>query len=192
MAEPAAIHRAATYDDLCRVAPEKVAEILGGELIVNPRPGGPHAAGTSRLSQDVSPFDRKPGGPSGPGGWIILYEPELHLGGDVLVPDLAGWRRERMPAIPRSAYFTLAPDWVCESLSPGTRRIDRVVKMPIYARERVGFCWLQDPEARTVEVFRLEGPSWTLVGTWAAEGKARLPPFEAIEMEIGRWWEDVE
>ena len=124
----------ATYEDVLNAPENKVAEILDGELFLSPRPAPRHAAAASSLGGRVGgPFD---GGIGGPGGWWILDEPELHFGEHVLVPDLAGWRRERMPAIPDVAFFTLAPDWVCEVLSPSTARIDRGEKLPIYARGR--------------------------------------------------------
>jgi Uma2 family endonuclease len=133
-----------------------------------------------------NPFDR---GRGGPGGWIILDEPELHLAADVLVPDLAGWKRERMPELPHTPAFTLAPDWVCEVLSPSTASIDRTVKRPIYAREGVRHLWLVEPLERTVEVFRLEKEAWMLVGAWRDDDHARLHPFEAVELEVGALWE---
>src|SRR5215475_12407465 len=128
--------RRATYADLIAVPEHLIAEIIDGELITGPRPAPPHALACSAIGSVL--FDRfngPPGGAPGPGGWWILYEPELHFGDDVLVPDLAGWRRERMPALPDLAYFELAPDWACEVVSPHSGRLDRVRKMPIYARE---------------------------------------------------------
>ena len=134
---------------------------------------------------------RRPGGPGGPGGWWILYEPELHLGADVLVPDLAGWRHERMPAIPNAPYVELAPDWVCEVLSPTTGRIDRIRKMPIYAREQVAHLWLVDPGLRTLEIYRLEAQRWVVVATHGGDEVVRAEPFDAVEIDLGRWWAGV-
>jgi len=176
------------YEDLLQVPDILIAEIVDGELITSPRPAFPHARATSAIGQDLSPFDRRPGGPSGPGGWWILFEPELHLGADVLVPDLAGWRQERMPNLENVAYCELAPDWVCEVVSPGTMRIDRVRKMPIYVREQVGYLWLVDPLARILEVYRLEGQRWIVVGTHGGAERVRAEPFEAIEPDMSRWW----
>lgn len=181
--------RPATYEDLCRVPPEKVAEILSGELIVSPRPAAPHALATSALSGDLSPLSRRAGGPGGPGGWVILYEPELHFGEDVLVPDLAGWRRERMPRVPDVPFFTLAPDWVCEVASPSTRRVDRLLKMPVYARERIGWLWMVEPLDKLLEVYRLEG-SWVVAATHGGSERVRAKPFEEVELELARWWDD--
>jgi Uma2 family endonuclease len=123
-----------------------------------------------------------------PGGWILLDEPELHFHGDILAPDLAGWRRERMPELPDAAAFELAPDWVCEVLSPSTSALDRADKLPIYAREGVRHAWLVDPIARTLEVLRLEGANWLLVGTWSGDVDVRAEPFDAIELELGVLW----
>jgi Uma2 family endonuclease len=118
-----------------------------------------------------------------------LFEPELHLRSDVLVPDLAGWRRERMPEVPDTASFDLAPDWVCEIVSPGTQSVDRVRKMAIYARERVPFAWIVDPLARTLEVFRLEGDAWMRIHASEGEVVVRADPFAAIELELAALWE---
>jgi Uma2 family endonuclease len=184
MGEPA--KRRATYEDLRAVAKNLIAEIIGGELVTQPRPASLHARASSRLGMELGgPFDR---GKGGPGGWILLDEPELHLHGDVLVPDLAGWRRERMPELPDAAAFELAPDWVCEVLSPATAATDRAGKMPIYARERVAHVWLVDPIARTLEAYRLAGDHWTLVGTWRDDAKVHVEPFDALELELAGLW----
>jgi len=182
--EPA--KRRATYEDLQAVAPNLIAEIIDGELFTQPRPASLHARAASRLSSGLGgPFDL---GRGGPGGWVLLFEPELHLHGDVIVPDLAGWRRERMPEMPDAAAFELAPDWVCEVLSPGTAATDRVSKMPIFARERVKHVWLVDPLARTLEAYRLEDARWLLLGTWRDDALVRVEPFEAHELQLGELW----
>jgi len=185
MGEPA--KRRATYDDLVAVPEGLIAEIIDGELVTQPRPASPHARAASRLSNDLGgPFDR---GRGGPGGWILLFEPELHFHGDVLVPDLAGWRRERMPQMPHAAAFELAPDWVCEVLSPGTAATDRTAKRSIYAREGVGHLWLIDPDTRTLEAYRREQRQWLLLGTWRDDERVRAEPFEVHELELGALWE---
>jgi Uma2 family endonuclease len=129
-------------------------------------------------------------GRGGPGGWIILYEPELHLGADILVPDLGGWRRSRLPAVPRAAFLEVAPDFACEVLSPGTVRVDRERKLPIYARERVSHVWLVDPLERVLEVFRLDGDGYRVVATRGGTDRVRLEPFAEIELELSALWPD--
>ncbi len=184
--------RRATYRDIENLPDNVVGEILDGELVVSPRPASPHAYAGSGIGIDIGgPFHGPPGGArgGGPGGWWILDEPELHFHGDVVVPDLAGWRTERMSKVPNTAHFTLPPDWVCEVLSPSTARWDRSTKLAIYAREAVKHLWYVDPVARTFEVMRLEHERWTIL---AAHGphdeKVRAEPFEAIEIELSRWW----
>jgi Uma2 family endonuclease len=180
--------RDALYAELEALPPNFVGEILGGELYASPRPASPHTRAASRLGGELlGPFDR---GRGGPGGWVILDEPELHLGQDVLVPDLAGWRRERMPRMPRTAAFTLAPDWLCEVLSPSTAALDRARKMAVYAREGVRHLWLVDPEPRTLEVYRLENGRWSLLDTHVGEVTVRAEPFEALALELGALWAD--
>jgi Uma2 family endonuclease len=184
MGDPA--KRRATYDDLLAVPENLVAEIINGTLITMPRPASLHARASSRLGAELDgPFDR---GKGGPGGWILLDEPELHLHGDVLVPDLAGWRRQRMPELPDAAAFELAPDWVCEVLSPSTTATDRVEKMPIYAREQVAHVWLVDPIARTLESYRLEQARWVLIGTWRDDANVSTEPFSEFALELGSLW----
>jgi Uma2 family endonuclease len=187
MGDPA--RRRATYDDVCALPPHQVGEIIDGVLYTQARPASPHALAASVLGGELEPsFGR---GRGGPGGWVILFEPELHLGGpepDILVPDLAGWRRSRMPEMPDAPYFTLAPDWACEVLSDSTRKLDRAKKLPVYARERVGHVWLIDPIARTLEIFRLDGDSYRLASTFADDAPCRAEPFDAIEVELGALW----
>jgi len=186
MSQPA--RRRATYEDLLRVEGSLVAEIVDGDLYTSSRPATPHALAASILGGEImGPFHR---GRGGPGGWWILDEPELHLGADVLVPDLAGWRRERVPRFPRVAAVEVAPDWVCEVVSPETARLDRSRKLPLYAREKVQHAWIIDPIARTIEVLRREGTGWFLAGTHGGDDRARLEPFDAIEIEVGALWGD--
>jgi Uma2 family endonuclease len=188
MAGPA--RKRATYDDVLAAPENMVAELIDGELHLQPRPAKPHAAAATALGEELGPPFKR--GRGGPGGWILLYEPELHLGTDVLVPDLAGWRRERMPAlVDDEAYFSLAPDWVCEVLSPKTARTDRTAKLPIYAREGVQHAWLVDPLLRTLEVLRVEDGRWSILATRRDEAKVRSEPFDAFELELGVLWADV-
>jgi Uma2 family endonuclease len=182
----------ATYADLEAVPPHKVAEILNGVLHVFPRPAPAHAWASSALGGELAgPFNR---GRGGPGGWRIVDEPELHFGPkgdrDVMVPDLAGWRLERLPKLPATAYFELAPDWVCEVLSPSTETVDRIKKMPIYAREGVRFAWLLQPARRSLEVFRLgAGGLWEVLGAHVGDEVVRAEPFDAIELDLTVLWE---
>ena len=176
----------ATYDDLLKVPDHLVAEILDGELHTSPRPAPRHDAGSGLGGALRGPFDR---GRGGPGGWRILDEPELHLGNDVVVPDIAGWHRERMPALPDEAFFRLAPDWICEVLSPSTASFDRVKKLRIYAREGVAHAWLVDPILQTLEVLRLENGRWIVSSNWANADIARAEPFDAIELDLTLLWE---
>lgn len=181
--------RQATYDDIINAPENMVAEIVDGELYTSPRPASPHAVAGSVIGGDLlGSFHWPPGGPKGPGGWWILYESELHFARNVLVPDLAGWRRERMPAVPNTPAFTLAPDWVCEVVSPHTARLDRVRKMPVYATEGVAYLWLVDPLMKTLEVYRLENQRWVVASTHAGSDPCRAEPFEAVELDMTRWW----
>jgi Uma2 family endonuclease len=176
----------ATYADLEALPANTVGELIAGELYVSPRPAGPHTVTASVLGMELGgPFHL---GRGGPGGWSLLDEPELHLGEDVLVPDLAGWRRERMPEPPRTAAFTLAPDWVCEVLSPSTAALDRSAKLAVYARDEVRHVWLVDPELRTLEVLRLEGGRYFLLGTHTGTARVRAEPFETWELALALLW----
>jgi len=179
-----------SYEDLLALPEHVVGEIVDGELVVSPRPAAPHALASSVLGGELSgPFHR---GRGGPGGWWILDEPELHLGPDVLVPDLAGWRRDRMPRLPTTPFFELPADWVCEVISPSSARMDRAQKVRIYGRHRVPWVWLVDPLARTVEVLSLEDGRAVLTTVASADEKVRLPPFDAIELELSALWEPDE
>jgi Uma2 family endonuclease len=182
----ATVKKQATYEDLLALPETWVGELVAGEMLASPRPAARHALVASALGAELlGPFQR---GRGGPGGWWILYEPELHLGQEVLVPDLAGWRRTRMPVPPDQAFFSLAPDWVCEILSPSTAGFDRVRKMPVYLRERVGHVWLIEPLNRTLEVFQNENERWVLVGNHAGDQRVRAAPFEAVELELEALW----
>ncbi len=178
--------RKATYRDVLDAPAHMVAEIVRGALHTQPRPANLHAIAGSTLGMEIGgPFQR---GRGGPGGWWIVFEPELHFGEDILVPDLAGWRRERMPEPPDEAYFTLAPDWVCEVLSPSTRKFDLEEKRPVYAREGVGHLWFVDPAARTLEAFALLDSAWSPAGAAREAELVRLPPFEAVAFPLDALW----
>ena len=187
VAEP---KRKATYDNVLAAPEHKVAEILDGELFLSPRPAFPHARASSRLGAALDAFDEEGSSPARPGGWIFLIEPELHFGSDVVVPDIAGWRRERMPRVPNVPWFELAPDWLCETLSPSTARIDRTRKLAIYAREGVRHVWLVDPLQRTLEVLALDGTRWFVAENHGGNDVVRAAPFAAMEIELARLWID--
>jgi Uma2 family endonuclease len=185
-----AARRKATYQDVLAAPRHLVAEIIDGELRLSPRPAKPHAAAATALGEELGPPFKR--GRGGPGGWIILFEPELHLGDDILVPDLAGWRRERLPHLTDELpYFTLAPDWVCEVLSRSSSKTDRADKLPIYAREQVKHAWLVDPIDRTLEVLRLDGGRWSILAVHRDEQVVHAEPFEALGLELGVLWADV-
>lgn len=173
------------YQQFLATPEYKVAEIIQGRLITHPRPAAPHARAASALGGELYPFSR---GNPGPGAWLILDEPELHLALDILVPDLAGWRRERMPEMPHVAGFELAPDWICEVLSPSTAALDRADKLPIYARHCVSHAWLLDPLAKVLEVYRLTQQQWLLLNTYRDEAKVRAEPFDAMELDLSMLW----
>ena len=176
----------ATYRDVLDAPPHMVAEIVRGALHMQPRPAFRHAIAGSSLGMEIGgPFQR---GRGGPGGWWIVDEPELHFGEDILVPDLADWRRERMPEPPDEAYLTLAPDWVCEVLSPSTRKLDLEGKRPVYAREGVRHLWFVDPAARTLQAFALKGGAWTPAGAARDDEPVSLPPFEAVTFPLNALW----
>jgi len=180
--------RPATYEDLVKLPDNLVAEIVDGELHATPRPAIGHSRAGSSLGIAIGgPYDH---GHEGPGGWWILDEPELHVSGDVLVPDLAGWRRTRLPTLPDAAFCALAPDWVCEVLSPSTVQIDRARKLGIYAREGVAHVWLVDPLARTLEVLQLEGGRWVILGAHAGNDVVRVAPFVEIDLELRLLWSE--
>jgi Uma2 family endonuclease len=176
----------ATYADLEALPPHVVGEILFGVLHSHPRPSPRHAMATAELQTELgAPFGR---GKGGPGGWIFLTEPELHLEANVVVPDIAGWRRERLPRLPETAWLETAPDWVCEVLSPATQRIDRTDKLSAYAAAGVGHAWYVDPTARTLEVFKLVGDKWLLAATFKDADAVCAPPFEAHTFSLAVLW----
>jgi hypothetical protein len=178
--------RPATYADIEALPENLVGEIVGGELFVSPRPAVVHAAACSAAGGEI--IGAFQFGRGGPGGWWILFEPELHLGPDVVVPDLAGWSKERMPQRPRVVGIELPPDWVCEVLSPSTAVIDRTKKMGVYARAGVEWLWMVDPIARTLEVLRLEGGRWIVAANFGDTQKVRATPFDAVELDLALWW----
>jgi Uma2 family endonuclease len=178
--------RKATYDDLFTIPENMVGEIINGELVVTPRPSPRHANAASILGGEIIPPYRF--GRGGPGGWIILVEPEIRFSEDLLVPDMAGWRNERLPEWPQDNWFSVAPDWICEVLSPGTARNDRIKKMRVYAQHTVHHVWLIDPMIKTLEVFRLESGKWVLLAAFAENDTVRAEPFQDIDIDLGNFW----
>jgi len=186
MSSPAT--KMAVYEDLHDIPENMVGEILDGELIVTRRPSAQHARTAFGLSSELGPPYRFGRG-DGPGGWIILFEPELRLADHVVVPDLAAWKRERLPAPPEENWISVTPDWVCEILSPRTVRVDKIRKMPIYAEHGIPSLWLIDPLSKTLDVFRLETGRWFLLGSYLEDDRVRAEPFHEVEIELRNlWW----
>jgi Uma2 family endonuclease len=186
VAGPASLKKRATYNDLVDVPDHLVAEILDGELFATPRPALRHTCAASALGMEVGPpfqFGR-----GGPGGWWILDEPEVHLHDDVVVPDLAGCRRDRLPIIPDTPSLVVAPDWVCEVISASTEALDRGKKLEIYAREGVPHAWLLNPSSETLEVFTLANGRWVLMAAHVGSAVVRAEPFAAIELDLAMLW----
>jgi Uma2 family endonuclease len=176
----------ATYEDLFALPEHVVGEIVDGELHVSPRPSLQHARAAGGIFSDISgPFDR---GRGGPGGWIFLPEPELHFLPDIVVPDVAGWKRERMPEMPQTPFTTIAPNWLCEVLSPSTARFDRGAKLAVYARAGVEYVWLVDPMAQLLEVLTLDAGTWRITQVFSGDAVVRAAPFDAVELELANFW----
>jgi Uma2 family endonuclease len=180
MAEPA--KRIATYADIEALPPHVTGEIIFGTLVTHPSPAPPHGRAQSSLSYELEgPFNR---GRGGPGGWIFLTEPELHLMGNVLVPDLAGWKSERLTPFPKTAWIDIAPNWLCEIILPATERYDRNEKRRIYATWGVEQMWLLDPRARVLECFTLVAGQWLLSRSFDDTEIVNAPPFEAANFPL--------
>jgi Uma2 family endonuclease len=176
----------ATYNDLLDVPENMIGEIVDGRLVVTPRPAPGHMNVVTILSEALGPPYRR--GRGGPGGWIFLFETEIRLGEDIVVPDLSGWRKERFPAEFGHNWTAVTPDWICEVLPPGRFRNDKVRKMPLYARHGVGYAWIIDPVARAMDAFRLESARWSLPASFLENDKVRAEPFEEIEIALGDFW----
>jgi len=184
MIEPVA--KKATYEDLCDLPENLVGEILDGELIATPRPSREHGHAASILGVEIIPPYHM--GKGGPGGWIFIGEPEIALGADIVVPDLVGWRKERFPEKEDHNWISVVPDWICEIVSPGSIRLDRVKKMGLYARHLVPHYWLLDPFGKTLEVLKNESGRWLIIGTFAEDDKVRAEPFQEIEIDLCLLW----
>jgi Uma2 family endonuclease len=187
---PPRLDRPATREDLEHLPPDWRGEIIDGVLYAFPRPRAPHANAEGGIVEDLrGPFQR---GRGGPGGWIILVEPGIEVPrSPEFSPDVAGWRRERLPALPRKGPITVVPDFCCEILSPRTRGYDQVIKRRFYAQIGVAYLWYVDPEAQSLTVSKLLDGRWLELGTYGADEKVRAEPFEAVEIELSSWWEAV-
>jgi len=186
--QPARAYSPTLYESLEALPEGVTGEILNGQLHTQPRPAGPHARTAVQLDRSIGRgYDD---GIDGPGGWWILIEPEVHFVYDteVTVPDLAGWRRERMPYLPEGHRFEVVPDWICEILSPSTASKDREVKMPLYAHYSVPYAWLIDPGEQTLEVYRLDDGTWVESAVFSDTDQVVAPPFEAVSIDLGLFW----
>lgn len=175
----------ATYEDLCAVAEILIAELIDGDLYATARPPIPYVYTASVLARRIgSAVDF---GHEDSRGWLVLNKPEIHLREDAIVPDMAAWRRERLPKkIPD--YFDFAPDWLCEVLAPNTEALDRTKKLAVYAREGVCYVWLVNPAIQTLEVLRLESQRWSLVAAYEGNACVRAEPFDDIELNLAGLW----
>ena len=178
----------ALYARLEALPDTQVGEILRGEVFASPRPAPVHANVLFHLGGILrEPYGL---GRNGPGGWRILPEPEVHLGADVFVPDLAGWRRDHLIDFPESAAIPVQPDWVCEVISPSGARRDRALKGKLYAGHAVPFFWLVDPAQRMLEVWSLTPEGWLIDGIFAEDETVRARPFDAIAIKLADLWPD--
>jgi Uma2 family endonuclease len=177
-----------TLADLDALPPGIVGEIIEGVLYTMTKPRARHQRTGTGIGSDLrGPFDL---GRGGPGGWWIIAEPGIELPNDTkeISPDVAGWRRERMPELPVDEPIRVVPDWVCEILSKTTRRHDQLVKLPYYADVGVPYAWIVDLEARVLTAQRLESGRWLTIGTYSDETEARIAPFDAVPLNVADWW----
>jgi Uma2 family endonuclease len=182
-----AASKLATYLDILALPQDVKGEVVHGMLYVQPAPIPRHSKVQRALSRFVGgPFDDDDGY-GGPGGWWILLEVDVRLGEhDIVRPDLAGWRRSRLPEPWDVRPIEVVPDWVCEVTSPSNARHDRVTKARLYAEVGVPSLWLIDPSARVLEALVLDGAAWLEAGRFSDGDVARIPPFEAIDLDVGR------
>lgn len=176
-----------TLADLDALPPGVVGEIIDGVLYTMTKPRMRHQRTMLKIGGGVAaPFDD---GIGGPGGWWIIPEPGIELPDTPeIAPDVAGWRRDRMPEMPIDEPIRIVPDWVCEILSPTTRRHDLLVKLPYYAKVGVAYHWLVDLEGRTVTAQRLDSGRWTTLGVYCDETDARIEPFDVVPLHVASWW----
>ena len=177
------------YDELCALPERLTGEILNGQLYTQPRPTGMHMGAETALSGLLfGPYHR---GMGGPGGWRFVNEPEIHFVRDteVAVPDLGGWRRERLPLLPKGHRFEVVPDWICEILSPSTESKDREIKMPLYHHYGVKYVWLVDPRVLTLEAFEAGQDGWNLIGQFNAGDRVSVAPFTEAVFTLSELWD---
>jgi Uma2 family endonuclease len=174
------------YEKWMELSDDVVGEIIAGELHVSPRPAPKHSRASTKLSGVLDgPFDS---GKGGPGGWTLLFEPEIHINSNIFVPDIGGWRRERLSKAPEEPFISIAPDWICEVLSPSTTTFDRSKKMPLYAELGLSHFWLVDPIHKTLEIYVNDHMNWKLLKTYANDDKVRAAPFDALEFDLSILW----
>ena len=176
----------ATYADIEALPPNMVGEILFGNLVTHPRPARRHTSASSSMGAIITPPFQF--GNGGPGGWIIIDEPELHLGPHVVVPDLAGWRSERLVGKGDGAWFEEVPDWICEVLSPSTEKYDRSDKQRIYATYLVDHVWHVNPITKLLEVYARQGKNWLQTHVFKDQETVSAPPFESLSFNLGLLW----
>jgi Uma2 family endonuclease len=179
------VKRHATYQDLVDAPEGLVAELIHGDLYLFPRPNPKHTRVNTNLPALLIP--RLQFGQGGPGGWVFMAEPEIHRGGDVLVPDIAAWRVERYQE-PAEAYFSIAPDWICEIASPSTAKVDREEKLPTYRQWGVQYAWIVEPTLRTLDIYNGGAATWSLVRSFVGTETVRAAPFDDIELELALLW----
>ena len=178
------------YGQLLDLPENQVGEIIHDQLYVQPRPSWLHGQAEGSIIAGLHTLYRRDGGKTD--GWWIIPEPEIHFRRDqeVLVPDIAGWRKARLPTPPKDHRCEVIPDWVCEILSPSTEQKDRTIKMPLYARYHIPFLWLVHPILKTVEVFMLHQEQWQSVGVFSGDTQIVMPPFDTITLDLALWWVD--
>lgn len=188
MGRPPDTSRPATRADLEALPENVVGEIIDGVLYTSPRPRARHSFIEVRLGGTLDDaFQRGRG--RGPGGWWILIEPGLEIGGSPeVVPDLAGWRVESMARPPADSSIKIVPNWICEILSPSTRSHDQIIKRRFYSRVGVEYLWFIDPDARTLSVCQLREAHWVELGVYGENERIRAEPFAAIELDMSEWW----
>jgi Uma2 family endonuclease len=178
-----------TYEQWLELPDNITGEIISGDLIASPRPGPKHSNVSTALGVKVGgPFQYGEGG--GPGGWIILFEPEIHIKDDIVVPDFAGWKRERLSKPPDEAYFSTVPDWICEILSPSSVKTDRIIKQQLYLSWKINHYWIVDPILKSVEILERAAENWVVKGLYSENDKMRAPPFDMVEIDLkSLWWD---